>query len=252
VHDEAFLFGYSKLYPIRKVPPIPPTSRPYSSPGRSAQADATRSKILDAARLIFKKRGYEDATISAVATQAGVAAQTVYAVFGSKRGILAVLLDQARFGPAYSDLVRQALETDDAVGRLRFAARIARQIHDAERSELNVFRGAAAVSPELAQIEAANEIQRRDNQASVVTYLAQSGSLRTDIDEEAARDMLWALTGRDCYRMLVGMRSWSSAQYESWLTDTLIRTLLPPSSWGEDTHVSETLNIKRKKVRRGK
>jgi hypothetical protein len=41
-----------------------------------------------------------------------------------------------------------------------------------------------------------------------------------------ARDALWTLTGRETYRMLVITRGWTPDQYEKWLGDTLIRTLL--------------------------
>ena len=41
-------------------------------------------------------------------------------------------------------------------------------------------------------------------------------------------DILWAFTGRDLYRMLVIERGWSSDEYEHWLAELLIQTLLKP------------------------
>jgi len=41
-----------------------------------------------------------------------------------------------------------------------------------------------------------------------------------------ARDILWTLTGRDIYRMLVMDRGWSSDEYEKWLKEVLIKSLL--------------------------
>ena len=41
-----------------------------------------------------------------------------------------------------------------------------------------------------------------------------------------AREILWALTSRDLYRMLVRERGWSSQEFEEWLGRTLVEALL--------------------------
>src|ERR1700722_17779272 len=104
--------------------------RPYQSVTRQRQAEETKHRIVAAARKLMKSKGYSGMTIEAIANKAEVSVPTVYAVFGSKTGILAQLMDDATFGPDYEQLVRQASETEDPHKRLRFAASIARQIHD--------------------------------------------------------------------------------------------------------------------------
>ena len=59
--------------------------RPYDSTLRKQQASQTRMKILDTAQLLFAQRGYAASTVEAIASGAGVAVDTVYAIFGSKR-----------------------------------------------------------------------------------------------------------------------------------------------------------------------
>jgi AcrR family transcriptional regulator len=207
--------------------PIETNSRPYRSPARRAQADETRRKMLDAARTILPTLGYEATTINAVAQEAGVAAQTVYAAFGSKRGIIAALLDDARFGEAYKDAVRQARETRNLRSRVRLAARIACRVHGAESAEIAMLHGIIGVSPELAKIEVDAEMARRDAQYDLVSLLFEAGELRPELDMDRARDVLWAFTGRDLYRMLVATRHWSAEAYERWLADLLEKELLP-------------------------
>jgi len=208
------------------------SERQYHSPVREQQAEATRRRIADTARRLLLAHGYEATTIGNIARQAGVAAPTVYAAFGSKQGILAEILRQAAFGPAYRDLVREALATVEPSRRLAFAARIARQIHDSERAELDLWRGAGVVAPELAAIEHKRECDRYSAQEPMIAYLAESGHLRRGVSPAVARDVLWALTGRDFYRMLVIERSWTSDRYESWLADLLTIALLSPSASG--------------------
>src|SRR5229473_2810610 len=58
---------------------------------RQRQALATRDLILDTARQLFRDRGYAGTTIEAIAAGAGVAVNTIYASFGSKRSILTAI-----------------------------------------------------------------------------------------------------------------------------------------------------------------
>jgi AcrR family transcriptional regulator len=202
--------------------------RPYRSLVRQRQAGETRQRIVEAAWRLLRSEGYAGMTIEAVAQRAGVSAQSVYAIFKSKTGILAELLDQSTFGADYDEAVRQALGAADAESRLRLAASIARQIHDAGRATFDLLRGAGVIAPELVQLERRRERQRYERQERMIVALRDAHRLRPELDYRIARDIFWMLTGRDVYRMLVLERGWSSQKYQDWLADTLVRTLLTP------------------------
>lgn len=165
-------------------------------------------------------------TIEAIARRAEVSAQSVYAIFKSKAGILTELLDRSTFGPEYDEAVRQALSESDPETRLRLAAPIARQIHDAQSATFDLLRGAGVVAPELARLEQQRESLRYERQERMIVSLRDEGRLRPELDYTTARDIFWMLTGRDIYRMLVRERGWSSQKYQEWLADTLVRSLL--------------------------
>jgi AcrR family transcriptional regulator len=201
-------------------------TRPYQSQLRERQASDTRRRIVEAARRLLESRGYAETTIEAIAREAGVSAPTVYAVFRSKAGILAELIEQASFGAEYQELVRKALETEEPAKRLRFAARIARQIYDSQSSMLELLRGAGALAPDLAQFERERECDRYESQKRMITYLSTNGFLRPGLMPTAARDILWTLTSRDIYRMFIKERGWTPQQYEDWVGDTLVSSLI--------------------------
>ena len=98
--------------------------RAYKSLVRQRQAGDTRRRIVDATRHLLQSEGYAGMTIEAIARQAEVSAQSVYAIFKSKTGILTELLDQSSFGVDYEDAVRQARSASDPETRLRLAARV--------------------------------------------------------------------------------------------------------------------------------
>ena len=202
--------------------------RSYNSLVRQRQADDTRRRIVEATRRLLQSEGYDGMTIEAIAQRAQVSAQSVYGIFKSKTGILTELLDQSTFGADYEDAVRRALSASDPETRLRLAAPIARQIHDAQSATFDLLRGAGVVAPELAKLEQQRESLRYERQERMIISLREAGRLRPDLDYTTARDIFWMLTGRDVYRMLVRERGWSSQKYQDWLADTLVLGLLAP------------------------
>src|SRR5260370_36989335 len=62
--------------------------RHYDSSRRQEQSAETRRRIIAAARELFIRRGYGQATIAQIAETAGVAVETVYATFRNKAALL--------------------------------------------------------------------------------------------------------------------------------------------------------------------
>src|SRR5258706_16433861 len=202
--------------------------RPYKSLVRKRQAVDTRRRIIEAARQLLQRAGYDGMTVEAIAQRAQVSAQSVYALIKSKAGILTELLDQSTFGDEYEEALRQAISASDPETRLRLAARIARQIHEPLSAAFDLLRGAGVVAPELAKLEQQREGLRYERQERMIISLRDAGRLQPGLDQVTARDIFWMLTGRDVYRMLVRERSWSSQKYQDWLADSLVHSLLTP------------------------
>jgi AcrR family transcriptional regulator len=202
--------------------------RTYRSQVRQRQAGDTRRRIVEATRELLQSEGYAGMTIEAIAQRAEVSAQSVYAIFKSKTGILIALLDQSTFGPNYEEIVLQARGATDPETRLRLAARVARQIRGAQSAAFDLMRGAGVVAPELAKLEQQRERLRYEGEENVITFLRDAGRLRPGLSHQTARDIFWMLTGGDVYRMLVRERGWSPQKYQDWLADTLVHSLLRP------------------------
>jgi hypothetical protein len=132
-------------------------------------------------------------------------------------------MERAVFGSGYENLIREARASEDPATRLRYAAKIARRIHDSLRSEAEIFRGAAEVAPDFVREK---ERQRYERQEGLVTLLEEKGALRPGMTKSAAHDILWTLTSTEIHRRLVVERKWSGERFEEWLGDTLVGTLL--------------------------
>jgi AcrR family transcriptional regulator len=62
--------------------------------GRTAEGEATRLRLYEAAIALIGEGGYEAATLREVATRAGVSAALLYRYFPSKRSVVLALYDQ--------------------------------------------------------------------------------------------------------------------------------------------------------------
>ncbi|MBR5734804.1 MAG: TetR/AcrR family transcriptional regulator, partial [Desulfovibrionaceae bacterium] len=87
--------------------------RSYHSALRARQASATRMRIISAAEKLFTSLGYTGTTITGIAAQANVAPQTVYAVFGSKKGIISAVVERIHQSPRHKKMHEEALESTD-------------------------------------------------------------------------------------------------------------------------------------------
>lgn len=205
--------------------------RPYRSPKRRSQAEDTRRQILSQARLLFVESGYGRATIAVIAAAAGVAPQTVYAIFGSKRGILMALLDQLA---VEADPATLARSLEDAAGdeprQLRALLAFNIRFYSAGIDLIDVARTVQGVEDDLRAMWQEGEARRRRSVAGVVTDWERAGALAPGLTAAIAADLLWALSGPDVFRLLVIERDWDQRQFEEMMAGMLEQTLFPPAS----------------------
>ncbi len=75
-----------------------------SSP-RQSQKEATRQRVLEAARELFDTHGYQGTTVRAIARRAEVSVGSVFTTFASKGDILSEVM-AARLDPLYAEIDR--------------------------------------------------------------------------------------------------------------------------------------------------
>ena len=201
-------------------------TRHYVSKLRSQKADATKGRVLHAARTLFVRHGIDRATIAQIAGKADVAVPTVYALYKSKEGVLRELMRAALFGQRFQ-AAREKLEgVTDSVRLLALTAHVARAIYEDESSELGLMRGASAFSPALRKLEQEFEKIRFEMQEERVRLLFAQSKEKKGLGFAEARRILWMYTSRDIYRMLVHESGWTPDRYQEWLSETLVSGLV--------------------------
>src|SRR5512141_1361805 len=86
---------------------------------RADRAELTRRRIEASARALFAGRGYPATTLREIADDAGVAVQSVYAIYGSKAGILRALRESVRDDPEAVAAFARTVDAPAAAAALR-------------------------------------------------------------------------------------------------------------------------------------
>jgi len=204
------------------------TSRPYRSPLRARRAAETRDALIAAAQRLFITNGWRATGIRDVAAAAGVATETVYAHFSSKRGLLEAAVNIAAVGddrpvPLAERPEFVALGRGRLPDRAAAAARLLAAVHGRTAGFAKVVREAASSDDEIAAVlRETRERQRRDVAGAAELIMGRESTA-------AERDGLWALTSPEVYLLLVEESGWTPEQYAAWMATTL-ECVLPRSS----------------------
>jgi len=208
--------------------------RRYESAHRQEQAQQTRRAILDAAATLFVDPGYAATALTAVAAEAGVAVQTVYKVFGSKKALLSALVDVTIAGDdedvalAQRQFVADIRALSGARAKLeRYAVHLA-ETHARQAPVMLALAGAATADPDAAAIWRKNLTERRHGMAMFAADLAVSGELRPEHTVETAADVLWLAMDFRNWDWLVRERGWSPERFRRWYVDTVAAAILSP------------------------
>jgi AcrR family transcriptional regulator len=209
------------------------STRPYNSPRRREQAEATRVAIIAAAQRLFERDGYAGTSVAAIAGEAEVTPRTVYLGFETKAGLLRAVWNRALRGErddapvAAQRWFEQVLEEPDHERTLRLNARNSRRFKERATDLLQVVRDAAALEAEIAGLWDRIQTEYHANQRAVVESLGP-GALRRGLSVIRAADIIWALNHPNTWIQLTVLRGWTPAEYERWVGDTSCEQLLAP------------------------
>jgi len=213
------------------VPSSIQTRRNYNASFRRQQAEGTRSRILEASRRLLARGTYSTLTMADIAAEAGVAYQTVYAIFGTKVR-LAEALVEAGFSHI-SDALRlfdAMFESPEPERWFRTAAHVTRLILEpcADLARFIRQSGDPGLLSGYQQREDARYLAIA--KSGLVERLVKTNRLSPELSPVEALAVIWAMSADDLYNQLVFRQKWSPARYEEWLADALVKVVVKPAA----------------------
>ena len=177
-----------------------------------SNADATRSRILDAAWRLARDRGLAAVTVAEIAAAAGVSRQLVYVHFASRPGLLVAMArrQDERSGFRERALATRELEPVAALEALirawlRYVPEILVVAQELEAALLTGGEAAAAWRDRMGEL--------RDAFRVAIERVARTGALAQGWSADAATDWVWARCQPSNRVHLVGERGWDEAEY---------------------------------------
>lgn len=208
--------------------------RTYKSGLRATQAEATRQAILSAAARICRTGGWPGATIAAIATDAGVSKETIYAVFGNKVALIGETVkanvSAAAPGKHFLDEERpQAIRAEaDKARQIELWAAYLTEILERIAPLMAVVRSGAEAEPEMAELYRMLHEGRRANLVLVAKSIRSQGGSQTGPSAEAIADILWQLASPELFSLMTGVGGYSVNRFGEWLSVMLKAMLLRP------------------------
>lgn len=209
------------------------TARPYESPLRRAQAESTRTAVLDAAAALFVRQGYLRTTMKAIAGEAGTSVETVYAQ-GSKSALLLTCVDRALGGDDDDVPLTEraaftaALALPEARDVIEAYVRAMADVAVRAGGLLVAFEDAAAADAATAALWSAAEQDRRRDLGRLVRAVADRAPLAHGWSTTTATDALWLLVTSRAAHTALHTLGWSPDLLVTCATAE-IRALLLPS-----------------------
>jgi AcrR family transcriptional regulator len=206
--------------------------RRYDGTRRQEQARATRLAVLRAAHDLFVSRGYARTTISEVAAEAGVSAETVDAAFKNKPTLLHRVWD-VTVGGDDEDLVLHerpqfaaVFAEPDLVTRLQRHAELTTALARRTGPFLRALEAAAGADDAAASLLEEVHRQRWEGLGHAARAAAATGQLA--VSEERCQELMWATTDAVLWHRLVEQRGWSDAEFAVHLGATWVAWLVRP------------------------
>lgn len=194
---------------------------------RTERARHTRRRIVEAAHSLFVEQGYGVTVMPEIASRAGVAVQTIYFTFGTKRALLKEVVDVAIAGDSEPVATmdrpwfRDALAATTAEAMLRAHVRGTCQVLGRVAPILQVLDAASAADPEIAELWSFDADPRHTVQIAAAQALICKPGARPGLTAELVADILFGLLSPELYQLFVRDRAWTSEAYEQWVHDTL-------------------------------
>ncbi|OYW29526.1 MAG: TetR family transcriptional regulator [Caulobacter sp. 12-67-6] len=160
---------------------------------RDDQKQATREKVLEAARDLFNDVGYEETTIRAIAERAGVSVGSVFTTFASKAEVLSHVMEH-RLTDLYTEFDRVLPYLRGATADRLCSIFAIHYEFETRRVKLFLAHIAASYNPSVDPgVTPYGRNERLTNMLrDVLSEGVRRGEVRADLDQQVAIDVLKA------------------------------------------------------------
>ncbi len=202
--------------------------RSYNQKARAESAAETRRRIIEVTRDLLTRAPLESVSLPAIATEAGVARSTVYAIFGSREGLMVAVAEDLLERGGFAR-IGQALRGPDVVRAFEISIDVAMELYSQEHAVGQALLSLSAVDRDASSAAARLNFGRREGMRRLAQRMHDQGVLRDDVTADEAADVLWLITSFETFEQLYRGRSLTPQQVGERLMAITRRTLYRPN-----------------------
>jgi AcrR family transcriptional regulator len=169
----------------------------------NARGDRTRRSLLDAARRVFERRGYIDANVEEIVTEAGVARGSFYTYFPSKVEIFRAVCREVGM-QIDSAVAGSELRGLDPVAALTQSIRGYFEAYRGNTVFFTVLERLASVDPEIYDMQFRTRRKHIQRIAAAIRRWQSRGVADPAVDSDGAATALVSMTTNFCYWWIEG------------------------------------------------
>lgn len=205
---------------------------------RAEKARATRLRMLAAARELFVREGFGATSMQDIADRAGVAVQTLFYTFGTKKTLLKHVVDTTIAGddepvptmerPWFRDAVAEQDARTALDRHVAGAGRILERVADVTE----MLRVAAGTDPAVRELWGtdAPDDPRYSVQAAFAEAFVQKSGATSGLTAAGVADELYGVLSPELYLVFVRDRNWPHERWEAWAHAVLAARLCAPNA----------------------
>ncbi|MDA8043968.1 MAG: TetR/AcrR family transcriptional regulator [Actinomycetota bacterium] len=190
----------------------------------TARGQQSRMKLLKAARTVFERDGYFNASVDDIVKEAGAARGSFYGYFEDKRHVFRIVASEV------TEAVRQAVisgsaTTGDAVARLHATNLRYLEVYRANAAMFGLVEQVATIDPVVSADRMEIRRQHISRVSDSIARWQERGLVKKDIDADLVAPLLVSMTSNFCYWWFVGSETYEWDRAAETITDTWVRVL---------------------------
>lgn len=198
--------------------------RSYEQKARAESAAETRLRVIEATRNLLTRAPLENVSLPAIAAEADVARSTVYAIFGSREGLMIALAEDLLERGGFAR-IGQALRGPDVVRAFEMSMDVAMELYSQEHAVSQALLSLSAVDRDASSAAARLNFGRREGMRKLAQRMHDQGVLRDDVAVDEAADVLWIITSFETFEQLYRGRNLTPVEVGQRLMAITRRTL---------------------------
>jgi AcrR family transcriptional regulator len=198
--------------------------RSYNQTARAESAAETRRRIIEVTRKLLTRAPLVSVSLPVIAAEAEVARSTVYAIFGSREGLMVAVAEDLLERGGFAR-IGEALRGPDVVRAFELSMDVAMELYSQEHEVSWALLSLAAVDRDASSAAARLNFGRREGMRKIAQRMHDQGVLRDDVTVDEAADVLWLITSFETFGQLYRNRSLTPKQVGERLMAITSRTL---------------------------